>query len=1034
MKISAAAIRNPIAPLVLFTVLAFMGFSAFKRLPIDLMPDVTVPVVNVSISQPGAAPVEIARQILEKVEGGVAGVVGVKNIESRATEGLATVSVEFQVGTRMDRAVTDVRDAVARVRPDLPATILEPQIQREDGNGSIATYAVSTTSLSLEQLSWVVDSTVSKGLLGVPGVARVSRSGGVEREIRVDLYPERLQALGVTVAQINEHLRTLNEDPPGGRAEIGGREQSVRVLGSADSAQTLGARQIDLGNGRVIRLSDIAAVTDGTAEIRSLARFNGRPATTFDIYKAQGYSDVATLDAAERKLHQISAANPDIALQRIYTTVDNTKDSFEKSMRMLIEGAVLAVVVVFLFLREWRVTVIAALAIPLSVIPTFAVMSYLGFTLNFISLLALSLVSGVLVDDAIVEVENIVRHINMGKSVYQAAVDAADEIGLAVVATSATIIAVFLPVSFMPGFTGQYFKQFGLTVSTAVFFSLLVARLVTPVLAAYALNRSNTHAHGEGTMGRGYQRLLDICIRHRWKALAGGALLLLASLLAIVVLVPISFLPAGDNSTANLHVELPPGARLADTANVMAQATVILRQQPEVISVVETAGADEDNQVRTGQILISLVPIAQRKLNLTRWKESVEPLLKTIPDAQISFSGGGNNDITVMLVGTNGGLLDQKARELVTQMHALREVRNAGISGDLPRPEILVSPHFEVAAQLGVSVEAISQTIRVATLGDPPQLSAKFALPDRQVPIRVSLVAAARQDLSVLANLPVPASGGRSVPLKAVADLSFGQGPTSIRRHNQEQRVLVTADLNHGTELGDATTAIRKLPVFADMPRDVRVVWTGGAESMDELFGNFLLAGGAGVLIVFAILVLLFSRLFQPVTILAALPLSIPGVAIALLYSGHAMSLSVLIGMLMLMGIVTKNSILLVDCAIEEIRHGKSRHEALLAAGALRAQPIVMTSIAMIAGMLPVALGIGGGDTSFREPMAVAVIGGIVTSTALTLLLVPALFTVVDDLEAVLGPWTRRLLLPAPPVAALASPAAGNTEVRTDGL
>src|SRR5215468_6731365 len=540
-NISAWAIRHPVTPIVLFVVLLFMGTVSFLRVPVTLNPDVAFPVVLVQVSQPGASPQEIETQIMQKIEGAVAGVGNIDNIISLAIEGQSRTFIQFNIGTPIDRAVADVRDAVAKVRVDLPQGIQEPVVQRIDIDGdAIVAYAVSSSTLSQEDLSWFVDNTVSKRLLAVEGVSQVARGGGVSREIRVELDPTRMQALGVTAAEVNQQLRTLNLDSPGGRVQIGGGEQAIRVLGEARSAKALGETQIMLRGGRFARLSDLADVKDSVAEVRSLARLNGRPATMFSVYKAKGSSDGNVLAAVERELAKIKKENPQVVVSQAYTSVDYTKSTYHSAMEALVEGSILAVLVVFLFLRNVRATLIAALAIPLSAIPAFAFMQWAGFSLNQVSLLALSLVAGVLVDDAIVEIENIVRHMRMGKSGYQAALDAADEIGLAVVATSATIIAVFVPVSFMSGIVGQYFIQFGLTVAAAVFFSLLVARLVTPVIAAYTLKSDGVAVHSDGPIMAMYMRTLNWCIHHRWKTIGGGTLFFALSVVGLM-LIPKSF-------------------------------------------------------------------------------------------------------------------------------------------------------------------------------------------------------------------------------------------------------------------------------------------------------------------------------------------------------------------------------------------------------------------------------------------------------------------------------------------------------------
>jgi multidrug efflux pump subunit AcrB len=1020
-NISAWAIRHPLPPMVLFVVLLFMGFVSFVRLPITANPDVSFPVVFVTIDQPGAAPQEMETQVLQKVEGSVAGIGNIDNITSWTVEGQASITIQFEIGTPLDRAVADVRDAVAKVRPLLPQGIQEPVVQRltTDG-GPMVYYGVSSSSLTQEELSWFVDNTITKRLLQVTGVAQVQRGGGVNREIRVELDPARMQALGITAAEVNEQLRNLNLDSPGGRAQLGGGEQAIRVRGGAPTAAALGDSQIVLPGGRFARLSDLAEVRDSVGEIRSIARLNGRPATTFFVNKAKGYSDVTVDNGIQAELARIRSENPQVKMTPIYTSVDYTKNTYHSALSALLEGSALAVLVVFLFLRDGRATLISAMAIPLSAIPTFAFMQWMGFTLNSISLLALSLVAGVLVDDAIVEIENIVRHMRMGKAGFQAALDAADQIGLAVVATSATIVAVFLPVSFMGGLTGQYFKQFGLTVAAAVFFSLLVARLITPVLAAYTLKSDGVAVHTDGPLMSWYQKVLRWCAIHRWKTVLGGAVFFILSIIG-AALVPFSFIPEADINFSQLTLELPPGVRLEDTSAVAAAAYRVIAREPEVKDIVESIGANDEG-VRQAELDIALVPAKDRSVTQRQWEDRTLQKLKSIPDAQVHFQRNGNGrDVNIYITGDDAQLTYTTARRVVDEMSKLPFLRDARINNDLPRPEILIHPHLDLASQLGVTVESISDTIRIATLGDLDQNSAKFSLRDRQVPIRVSLLEDSRKSLTTLENLPVPTASGAAVPLKAVADITFGEGPTRVRRYNQSRRMFIDADLK-GIELGPAMKAIYNLPSLKSLPPGVHLVNIGDAKFMDELILNFEIAMATGILMVFAVLVLLFARVLQPITILSSLPLSIGGAVAALVVTRHSVSLGVMIGALMLMGIVAKNSILLVDFAIEEMRAGKDRLTAIVEAGHKRARPIVMTTVAMVAGLLPVATGLGG-DTAFRQPMAIAVIGGLITSTALTLVIVPAVFTLIDDIERWLAPKFGRVLTThSPPTEAPGRP------------
>jgi multidrug efflux pump subunit AcrB len=1013
-NISAWAIRHPVLPMVLFAVLLFTGVVAFIRLPVTLNPPISYPMVSVNISQPGAAPEEVETQIVRRVEAAVAGISDINHIYSTASQGGEETDIEFRIGTPIDRALADVRNMVTQVQVDLPADIQPPVVQqiRIDG-GPVVYYDVSAPGMTPQALSWFIDNTITKRLLKVPGVAQVSRFGGVDRQINVELDPARMQALGITAAQVNDQLRDLNIDLPGGQADLGDGEQLIRVLGGADTVRQLANTQIMLPGGRFARLSDIANVRDGSAEIRSVELFDGRPAISFGVFQAKNVSDVAVLNGVQQELARIHKQYPDIKVSMTFTRVNYTKQNYHSAMSALIEGSILAVLMVWLFLRDVRATLISALAIPLAAIPTFAFMQWIGFSLNQVSLLGLSLVSGVLVDDAIVEIENIVRHKRMGKSAFQAALDAADQIGLAVIATSATIIAVFMPVSFMGGIIGQYFKQFGLVVAAAVFFSLLVARLLTPVIAAYALKSEPEPAHGDGPVMKGYLKVLRWCVRNRWKTIACGTLFFAASIVGLM-LMPKSFIPDSDDGSPSLHMELPPGVSLDDTKKVADAAYRIVASQPEVSSIDESVG--DNNSLNDADLYITMVPRSKRHVSEQQWEVRVLRLLKRIPDARMNFqTQNGSSDghaITIDLTGENLSLLASTARRVMEQMRKLPGVIDVGSDDDLPQPEILIRPRFDLAAQLGVTVANISDTIRIATLGDLVQNDAKFNLPDRQVPILVDLQRSARQNLSALENLPVPTASGGTVPLKAVADFSFGQGPTTINSYDQSLRVAIDADLN-GIQLGTALKEIHALPLLNHLPEGVHLVDTGNAQLMNELFTDFTTAMMTGILMVFAVLVLLFVRVLQPLTILSSLPLSLGGAVIALWLTHNPLSLGVMIGFLMLMGIVAKNSILLVDFAIEEMRAGKDRLTALLESGHKRARPIVMTTVAMVAGMLPVALAIG---DAFRAPMAIAVIGGLITSTALTLIVVPAGFTVIDDIERWVGPKVAHVII-AEPVA-----------------
>ncbi|PKB14081.1 AcrB/AcrD/AcrF family protein [Novosphingobium kunmingense] len=1111
-NISAWSIRNPIIPIVLFFGLLLAGMVSFSQMDVNDNPDVDFPAVNVSISQPGAAPREIETQITQKVEAALRSINGVDEIQSTASEGSSQTFVQFTIGTNTIEATSDVRNAIDQIRGSLPDGILEPQVTKVDigGNGPIGYFAVSADDMTMEQLSWYIDDTVSKRLLSVTGMAAVERAGGVDREIRVVLDPARMQSLGVTASQVNAALRQTNVDAAGGRAEIAGTRQSVRVLGNADDAFALSQTQVALSGGRTVRLSEVADVADGYSEQTSIAKMGGRQVVTFSIERAKGASDVTVYDGAIAEIRKLEKENPGIHFTQLYTSVKYTKDQYKSSIEAMIEGAVLAIIVVFFFLRDWRATIISAIAIPLSAIPTFWFMSLMGFNLNSLSLLALSLVAGVLVDDAIVEIENIVRHMRMGKSAYQASIDAADEIGLAVVATTMCIVAVFLPVGLMPGISGQFFKNFGLTIVAAVLVSLAVARMITPMVAAYFLKAHGEESHGEGRLMDVYTRVLAWTLDtskaeairarteaapFRWPYLLFVALLIVVSvaaafavqagigmvlgsievpalvrvplvlvamvlagyaagavvsrialatqgglarwhtyfktrvgarikgdhrvwaffagILALVVTLamltnmPQQFQPTINDDSSRVNIEAVPGTTIEQTLVIADKVEAILQKQPEVERVME--------RVREGNARLFITLKEERETTSIEFERRVAPVLAAIPDARVTFASqsggfGTGRDISVMLSGSDPDQLQQTAQTLADQMQGVTGVVAPRIAADMKRPELVIIPRMDLAAQLGVTTASLSQAIRIATMGEIDQNAAKFSLSDRQVPIRVILPRESRRDIATIENLPVPTSAGGSVPLSRVAEITFGAGPTQIQRYNQSRRIFVGADLAPGAVKGPVMEKIQALPIMKNLPQGVSNAPVGDEKWQGEMIMNFAVAVVSGILLVFAVLVLLYHRFVSPLVNMTSLLLAPLGGLLALALVGQPISMPVYIGLLMLLGIVAKNSILLIDFAIEEMARGVPKLQAIKDAGHKRAQPIVMTTVAMTAGMVPTALSLSG-DGAWRQPMGIVVMGGLVVSTLLTLIIVPAGFSLADGLEKRVGPWLRTRLL-----------------------
>lgn len=1007
MPVSTWAVRNPIPPIVLFLALTVGGLAAFWKLPVNNMPTMALPAVSVTVGQPGAAPTEIETQITRRVEGTLAGLNGVKRMTSKIAEETSVTTVEFHLDTGIDRAVSDVRDAVANIRDQLPRSIQDPQVRREEADGAeLIVFSAEAPGLRSEDLAWFVDDTVTRALLSVPGVAKVRRQGGTAHEITVTLDPIRLAAFGVSAAEVSRQLAVTGVDLPGGRLVQGGMEHGLRTLGGVRSVAALRDLWIGLGPGRGVRLGTIAEVTDGGAEPRSVTRLDGVPAVTFSVFRTKGASELTVGAAVVQALGEIEAANPGIAFKEIFSLVTFTQTSFDSTLYAFFEGAVLTVLTILLFLRDGRATALAAVTIPLSIIPTFLVIHVLGFSLNMVSLMAVSLVTGVLVDDAIVEIENIHRHMANARRPYDAAVIAADEIGLAVVATTAVIGAVFLPVSFMGGVVGQFFTQFGITVSVAAFFSLAVARLLTPMLAAYLLKAPARPGDAPGGWTVRYRRLVGWTLDNRGKTLGIAALSMILSF-GLLPSLSTGYLPYEDYAQSSMRVELPRGATLAQTDAAAQRMAEILRARPEVVSVLTTAGGESG--VNTAGVEIKLVPPAMRNLSQRAFESLVLPDLSAVPDVRVTFANAaGTKDISIAVTGETPEALDAAARAIERGMRGIAGLTSVGSTAPSEQPEIVIVPDFAKAAQLGVTVQALSDAVTIATIGDIEANLAKLTRDGRHLPIRARLASGPATTLDTVRDLRLPTAAGGSVALSAVADIRFGFGPASIERYDRRRKIAVEANLD-GLSLGDALERIHALPAMQSLPAGVAVRNTGDAEDMADLFSRFMGAIATGLLAVYAIQVLLYKDWIQPFTRMAALPLSIGGAFLALVLTGTDLNMPAAIGLLMLMGIADKNSILLVDSMVEHLRRGVPRRTAVVEACSVRARPIVMTSLAMLAGMLPIALGIGL-DTAFRAPMAIAVVGGLISSTLLSLVFVPVLFDCVCDFEDWLLPRLRRLL------------------------
>ncbi|NBV16298.1 efflux RND transporter permease subunit [Janthinobacterium sp.] len=1014
MNFSSLSIKNPIPAIMLFALLTLAGLLAYKANPVQDFPDIELPIVTVSAVLPGAAPAQLETEVARKIEDSVATLQGVKNIYTKVLDGVVTVTVEFILEKQIAEAVNDVRDAVARVKADMPAELRDPTVTKASTAGRVVLTFIATAKpgvdnpLDAPDLSWYVDNTVAKRLLTVPGVGAVNRVGGVYREIQVELDEARMAALKVSALDVSRQLRLVQREAPGGRGDVSGAEQSVRTIATVKTADELSKIDIPLPDGRHVRLEQVATVRDTIAEPRALAEQDGKTVVAFEVFRTKGASEVAVAKGARAAIADLQKENPSVVLQQSIDNAFPVEENFDGSMELLYEGALLAVLVVWWFLRDWRATLVAAAALPLSVMPAFLGIYWFGYTLNTVTLLSLALVVGVLVDDAIVEIENIERHLRMGKSPMEAAMEAADEIGMAVIATTFALVAVFLPTAFMSGIPGLFFKQFGWTAVLAVLASLVVARLLTPMMAAYILKPLPHKEEKDSWLMTRYLRVMRWCLKHRGITAIASALFFVGSI-ALVPLLPTGFVPAADRAQTQINLELPPGSTLAETQAVAAMARNAAMQIPGIRGVFSSVGGGSSGdafapgaaaEARRAVLTLTTVHRTERKESMAGLETQLRHKLDAIPGARFTV-GPPDTGVKMQLVlrSEDPVALMEAAQKVERELRGLKGIGNVNSSASLVRPEIIVRPDFARAADLGVTAAAIGETVRVATAGDYDTDLTKMNLPERQVPIRVKLPDSVRADLAAIERLTVPGKNG-PVRLANVATVTMESGPAQIDRLNRSRNVTLDVELGSRT-LGELNEEARALPSMKNLPPSVKIAELGDAQEMASLFASFGLAMLIGVLCIYCVLVLLFKDFMQPMTILAALPLSIGGAFVALLITGSALSMPSMIGLIMLMGIVTKNSILLVDYAILARQAGMNRFDALVDACHKRSRPILMTTIAMGAGMMPLALG-WGADPSFRSPMAITVIGGLITSTLLSLLVVPAVFTYIDDLEHLL--------------------------------
>lgn len=993
MNFSAYSIKNPLIAILIFTLMTLGGILGFRAMKIQQFPDIDVPAVIVTVSYTGASPAQLETDVAKKIENQITGIEGVKHIRSTLQTGVATIHTEFTLEKDLSEAVNDVRSALDEIASDLPAAAEEPVITKVSTAGfPVVSYSVASDNMSEAELSWFVDDTLNKRLANINGVGTLSRVGGIERQIIVTPDVDKLNGWQLPITTLSQQISASQKDSSGGEAKVGGGVQTIRVLGSAKSIRELASLEVVTPAGGVA-LGQLADIKDAHADPKSRAILDGQTVVALSITRSRGASEVQMVEDVDQELAKLAQEMPHIKIQKIYDNAEPVAEDYHASMKMLIEGCILAVVVVLLFLRDWRATLVAAAALPLSIIPTFLMMWIFGFSLNVISLLALSLVIGVLVDDAIVEVENIMRHLHMGKTPYEAAMEAADEIGLAVVATTFTLIAVFLPTAFMSGVVGQFFSQFGWTAAISVFISLLVARLVTPMMAAYILKPKRRQEETFGAMMKRYLSVVRWTLNHRAITLVATIVVFIGSL-SLAKMLPGSFLPPNDSNQTQVTLELTPDATLDDTTRISQMTARAVSQVDGVSSVFISAGSEN-----TATLNVLLNPRSERP-SKTDIENAIAEAVKDVPSARfvVGLSATGDSGYGFSLMSDNPELLNQTVNETIKQIQSLPMVSSVTSNRPLAKPELSAIPNTVMMADKGVTTSDLANTLRVATMGDYEQALSKLNLDTRQIPVVVRLSDESRADMNVLSSLYVPSSTSEAgaVKLSEVATLRRATGEAEIRRLDRMRSIKITVQSEE--ELGEVIDAVKNLPILQNLPEGVSAIDEGEADSMAELFTGFAIAMSVGIFCIFGVLVLLFHKVLQPFTILMALPLSIGGAFIGLVVTGASLSISSLIGFIMLMGIATKNSILLVDYAIIAEKAGLQRLDAILDACKKRARPIIMTTIAMGAGMLPLVFGWGGADATFRRPMAVAVLGGLITSTFLSLVVIPVVYTLMDDL------------------------------------
>jgi len=1023
MFISDFAIRRPIVTVTVILALVMFGVAALINLQTDEFPDIQQPIVGVTISYPGASPENVEREIIEPIEEAFSSISGVdwEKTQGVAVDGVAQFTVFFDFEKDIQQASQDIRDAISSKRADLPTEMKEPILTRFDPSQEPAvSLALTSTSIPSTVLTRLADPMVVRDLRGIPGVAQVTVVGGIKREMTVQVDPQALQSSRVSVADVVNALAAQNLAAPVGRLDGPLDEKTIRLQGRMESAQEFANLVVTQRGGQIVRLGQVAKVFDGTEEQRSGAYFNDREAVGIQVLKSKGYSTTQVSDKIRQHVAELQPRLPTAAkLEIVQDAGVRVSHAVRNVQEALIEGALLTVLVVFLFLNSWRSTVITGLALPVSVLASFVAVWAFGFTLNTMSLLGLSLAIGILIDDAIVVRENIVRHIEMGKDHVTASHEGTDEIGLAVTATTFSIVAVFVPVAFMYGIAGQWFKPFALTIACAVLVSLFVSFSLDPMLSAYwpdpqieAHERRNPIARALDRFNRWFDRMAD-----RYKSVIGWAL---DHRLAMILIAAASFfgaialqgtlggaefVPVSDRSEINVMVQAPASANLEYTKLKVLQTARLLRQHKEVAYTYSTIGGSiigKTPGVDLALIYVRLVPKADRSLSQAELGRIFRQETQSIGGAEVSVFtsgfGGAFKQIQIQFRGPDELTLVGLAQQAEKIVKTVPGAVDVGLSTRGEKPELEVKVNRELAGSLGITVSQVALSLRPAFAGLDAGDWVDPSGETRDVTVR--LAPAARERPADLEGLPLLVGGASgatpsTLPLGQIAQVTQGIGPAEVDHLNREKVITVEANVA-GRSLDEVTREITRRLTTVQLPPGFHITQGGEARDQGEVFGRIFTALGIAVLLMYLILVVQFGSFLDPVAILVSLPLSLIGVVLALLLTKSTLNIMSLIGVILLMGIVAKNAILLIDFAKWSQERGMERREAIIEAGRIRLRPIMMTTLALIAGMIPVALGRGEG-ADFRAPLGRAVIGGTITSTLLTLLVIPTVYEIMDQ-------------------------------------